>query len=117
MEETLPGKLPQRKITQGAASGYSSYGNQIGLATGLVDEVYDEDYVAKRMEIGAEIGAAPADHVNRKVPAPGMVRAAQAPAPLLDRPQSRAPPGFPGWQPGPHHRNGLVLPGYRNGPL
>ena len=73
VEETLPGKLPQRKITQGAASGYSSYGNQIGLATGLVDEVYDEDYVAKRMEIGAVIGAAPADHVNRKVPAPGEV--------------------------------------------
>ena len=73
VEETLPGKLPQRKITQGAASGYSSYGNQIGLATGLVDEVYDEDYVAKRMEIGAVIGAAPADHVNRKVPAPGDV--------------------------------------------
>ena len=63
----------RRKITQGAASGYSSYGNQIGLATGLVDEVYDEDYVAKRMEIGAVIGAAPADHVNRKVPAPGDV--------------------------------------------
>lgn len=73
VEETLPGKLPQRKITQGAASGYSSYGNQIGLSTGLVDEVYDEDYVAKRMEIGAVIGAAPADHVNRKVPAPGDV--------------------------------------------
>ncbi|MCQ4636190.1 phosphoribosylformylglycinamidine synthase [Anaerovorax odorimutans] len=73
VSETIPGKLPQRKITQGAASGYSSYGNQIGLATGLVDEIYDEDYVAKRMEIGAVIGAAPADHVVRKVPQPGDV--------------------------------------------
>lgn len=73
IEETLPGKLPQRKITQGAASGYSSYGNQIGLATGLVDEIYDEDYVAKRMEVGAVIGAAPASHVVRKVPSPGDV--------------------------------------------
>lgn len=73
VEDTIPGKLPQRKITQGAASGYSSYGNQIGLATGLVDEVYDEDYVAKRMEIGAVIGAAPASHVIREVPTPGDV--------------------------------------------
>ncbi len=73
VEDTIPGKLPQRKITQGAASGYSSYGNQIGLATGLVDEVYDEDYAAKRMEIGAVIGAAPKDHVIRKTPAPGDV--------------------------------------------
>lgn len=73
VEETIPGKLPQRKITQGAASGYSSYGNQIGLATGLVDEVYDEDYVAKRMEIGAVIGAAPASHVIRKTPEAGDV--------------------------------------------
>lgn len=73
VEETIPGKLPQRKITQGAASGYSSYGNQIGLATGLVDEVYDEDYAAKRMEIGAVIGAAPASHVIRQVPSPGDV--------------------------------------------
>ena len=73
VEDTIPGKLPQRKITQGAASGYSSYGNQIGLATGQVDEVYDEDYVAKRMEIGAVIGAAPASHVIRKTPEPGDV--------------------------------------------
>ncbi|MCI9595939.1 MAG: phosphoribosylformylglycinamidine synthase [Firmicutes bacterium] len=73
VEDTIPGKLPQRKITQGAASGYSSYGNQIGLATGLVDEVYDEDYAAKRMEIGAVIGAAPASHVIRKVPTSGDV--------------------------------------------
>lgn len=73
VEDTIPGKLPQRKITQGAASGYSSYGNQIGLATGLVDEVYDEDYAAKRMEIGAVIGAAPASHVIRRVPTPGDV--------------------------------------------
>lgn len=71
IEETLAGKLPQRKITREAAAGYSSYGNQIGLATGLVDEVYDEDYLAKRMEIGAVIGAAPADHVVRERPADG----------------------------------------------
>ncbi len=73
IEETLSGKLPQRKITQEAAHGYSSYGNQIGLATGLVDEVYHKDYVAKRMEIGAVVGAAPADHVIRKVPKKGDV--------------------------------------------
>lgn len=68
IEETLQGKLPQRKITQGSAAGYSSYGNQIGLATGQVTEIYDEGYVAKRMEIGAVIGAAPADHVRRETP-------------------------------------------------
>ncbi|MEG0392770.1 MAG: phosphoribosylformylglycinamidine synthase, partial [Anaerovoracaceae bacterium] len=73
VEETLPGKLPQRKITREAAMGYSSYGNQIGLATGQVDEVYDDSYVAKRMEVGAVIGAAPADHVVREVPTPGDV--------------------------------------------
>ncbi|MDO4545615.1 MAG: phosphoribosylformylglycinamidine synthase [Bacillota bacterium] len=73
IEETLSGKLPQRKITTEAAAGYSSYGNQIGLATGQVDEVYHEDYVAKRMEIGAVIGAAPADHVIRKTPQKGDV--------------------------------------------
>ncbi|MBQ9708137.1 MAG: phosphoribosylformylglycinamidine synthase, partial [Firmicutes bacterium] len=71
VEDTIKGKLPQRKITQTAAAGYSSYGNQIGLATGLVDEVYHENYVAKRMEIGAVVGAAPADHVIRQVPAKG----------------------------------------------
>lgn len=73
IEETLGGKLPQRKITKGAADGYSSYGNQIGLATGLVHEIYDPGYVAKRMEIGAVIGAAPADHVRRERPVPGDV--------------------------------------------
>ena len=73
IEDTLEGKLPQRKITQEAAHGYSSYGNQIGLATGLVDEVYHDNYVAKRMEIGAVVGAAPADHVIRKVPEKGDV--------------------------------------------
>ena len=73
ISETHEGKLPQRKITREAAAGYSSYGNQIGLATGQVDEVYDEDYVAKRMEVGAVIGAAPADHVIRKRPEPGDV--------------------------------------------
>ena len=60
LENTLPGKLPQRIITRGAAKGYSSYGNQIGLSTGQVTEIYDAGYMAKRMEIGAVIGAAPA---------------------------------------------------------
>lgn len=73
VEDTLPGKLPQRKITTGAAAGYSSYGNQIGLATGQVAEVYDEDFVAKRMEIGAVIAAAPRENVVRKTPEPGDV--------------------------------------------
>ena len=73
LAETMHGKLPQRKITTGAAQGYSSYGNQIGLATGLVNEVYDEGYVAKRMEIGAVIAAAPKDNVIREVPEPGDV--------------------------------------------
>ncbi|HPE16301.1 MAG TPA: phosphoribosylformylglycinamidine synthase [Oscillospiraceae bacterium] len=71
VSETLPGKLPQRKITTSAAAGYSSYGNQIGLATGQVDELYHPGYVAKRMEIGAVVGAAPAANVRREVPAPG----------------------------------------------
>ena len=71
IEETLPGKLPQKKLTTTAAAGYSSYGNQIGLATGLVDELYHPGYAAKRMEIGAVVGAAPADHVRRETPAPG----------------------------------------------
>ena len=70
VDETLPGKLPQRKICTGAAEGYSSYGNQIGLATGLVDEVYHPGYAAKRMEIGAVIAAAPAANVRRERPAP-----------------------------------------------
>lgn len=70
---TLHGKLPQRKITVGAAQGYSSYGNQIGLATGQVHEIYDEGYVAKRMEIGAVIAAAPKSNVVREVPEPGDV--------------------------------------------
>lgn len=71
VEDTLSGKLPQRKITKGAAKGYSSYGNQIGLSTGLVSEIYDEGYVAKRMEVGAVIGAAPEKNVRRETPAPG----------------------------------------------
>ena len=71
LEKTLPGKLPQRKITTTAAAGYSSYGNQIGLATGFVDEVYHPGYVAKRMEIGAVLGAAPKASVRRETPAPG----------------------------------------------
>ncbi|HPP67482.1 MAG TPA: phosphoribosylformylglycinamidine synthase, partial [Clostridiales bacterium] len=65
LSETIEGKLPQRKIVTTAADGYSSYGNQIGLATGLVDEVYHEGFLAKRMEIGAVIGAAPAKNVRR----------------------------------------------------
>lgn len=73
IEETLKGKLPQRKITTGAAHGYSSYGNQIGLATGQVTEIYDEGYVAKRMEIGAVIAAAPKSHVLRASPSAGDV--------------------------------------------
>lgn len=68
VEKTIKGKLPQRKITVGAASGYSSYGNQIGLATGHVAEIYHEGYVAKRMEIGAVVGAAPVENVIREVP-------------------------------------------------
>ena len=71
--ETTPGKLPQRKIAQTAAAGYSSYGNQIGLATGHVAEVYHPGYIAKRLECGAVVGAAPASHVRREVPAPGDV--------------------------------------------
>ncbi len=71
VENTLPGKLPQRKITTTAAAGYSAYGNQIGLATGQVDEFYHPGYVAKRMEIGAVIGAVPADQVRREAPLPG----------------------------------------------
>lgn len=73
IEDTLNGKLPQRKITKEAAKGYSSYGNQIGLAAGYVKEVYDEGYIAKRMEVGAVLGAAPAKNVIRTVPAPGDV--------------------------------------------
>ena len=71
--ETIPGKPPQRKIVTGAAAGYSSYGNQIGLATGIVDEIYHPGYAAKRMEIGAVIAAAPAENVRRERPNPGDV--------------------------------------------
>lgn len=73
LEETLPNKLMQRKISTGAAAGYSSYGNQIGLATGQVVEIYDEGYRAKRMEIGAVIAATPKSHVVRERPEPGDV--------------------------------------------
>ncbi|HEX3015868.1 MAG TPA: phosphoribosylformylglycinamidine synthase, partial [Desulfobacteria bacterium] len=73
IKDTLPGKLPQKKITTGAALGYSSYGNQIGLATGQVAEVYDPGFVAKRMEIGAVIAAAPRKNVVRKSPVPGDI--------------------------------------------
>ena len=71
VSETLAGKLPQRKIVTTAADGYSSYGNQIGLATGIVDEIYHDGYAAKRMEIGAVIAAAPACNVRRETPAAG----------------------------------------------
>ncbi|MDF2840437.1 MAG: phosphoribosylformylglycinamidine synthase, partial [Clostridia bacterium] len=73
IEATIPGKLSQRKITTGAAAGFSSYGNQIGLATGQVTEIYHPDYAAKRMEIGAVLGAAPRRNVRREVPMPGDV--------------------------------------------
>jgi phosphoribosylformylglycinamidine synthase len=73
VEGTLPGKLPQRKITVGAAAGYSSYGNQIGLATGQVAEVYHEGFVAKRMEVGAVIAAAPKENVVREQPIAGDI--------------------------------------------
>ncbi|MBP3758917.1 MAG: phosphoribosylformylglycinamidine synthase, partial [Firmicutes bacterium] len=73
VSETIPGKLPQRKLVTTAAQGYSSYGNQIGLATGQVDEIYHPGYVAKRMEVGAVIAAAPAENVIRETPEPGDV--------------------------------------------
>ncbi len=73
MSETLKGKLPQRKIVTTAAAGYSSYGNQIGLATGMVDELYHSGYVAKRMEIGAVIAAAPEENVRRERPQAGDI--------------------------------------------
>ncbi len=73
LNQTIPGKLPQRKICQTAAAGYSSYGNQIGLATGHVAEIYHDGYAAKRLECGAVVGAAPAFNVRRERPAPGDV--------------------------------------------
>ena len=71
VSETIAGKLPQRKLVTTAAAGYSSYGNQIGLATGQVSELYHPGYMAKRMEVGAVVGATPASHVRRECPAPG----------------------------------------------
>lgn len=73
LKDTLKGKLPQRKIVTGAAHGYSSYGNQIGLATGIVNEIYHPDYVAKRLEIGAVMGAAPRKNVVRATSDPGDI--------------------------------------------
>ncbi len=73
LSETLPGKLPQRKIAQTAAAGYASYGNQIGLATGHVAEMYHENYIAKRLECGAVVAAAPAENVRRERPEAGDV--------------------------------------------
>ena len=70
-KDTLQGKLPQRKITLDAMAGYSAYGNQIGLTSGHIKEIYDEGYIAKRMELGALLAAVPADHVMRGKPAPG----------------------------------------------
>ena len=73
VKDTMAGKLPQKKLVRGAANGYSSYGNQIGLATGLVKEIYHPDYVAKRMEIGAVMGAAPRRAVKRETSDPGDI--------------------------------------------
>ncbi len=73
LDETMKGKLPQKKLVNGAASGYSSYGNQIGLATGYVKEIYHPDYAAKRMEIGAVMGAAPRKYVKRMTSDPGDI--------------------------------------------
>ncbi len=73
LDKTIPGKLPQRKLAQTAAAGYSSYGNQIGLATGHVAEMYHEGYVAKRLECGVVVAAAPAENVRREEPVPGDV--------------------------------------------
>ena len=73
IKETMEGKLPQRTLVTTAANGYSSYGNQIGLATGMVDEIYHEGYAAKRMEIGAVVAATPAENVRREVPDPGDI--------------------------------------------
>ena len=71
LSETIPGKLSQRQLVTTAAAGYSSYGNQIGLATSFIDEIYHDGYQAKRMEIGAVIGATPSENVRREVPSPG----------------------------------------------
>ncbi len=73
LDETIPGKLPQRKICVEAAQGFSSYGNQIGLTTGYVHEVYDEGFLAKRMEVGAVVAAAPKDQVKRLIPEEGQI--------------------------------------------
>lgn len=73
VKDTMKGKLPQRKLVQTAAAGYSSYGNQIGLATGMVDELYHKGYMAKRMEIGAVVGAVPEENVRREEPLAGDV--------------------------------------------
>ncbi len=73
ISETMEHKLPQSKISKTAAHGYSSYGNQIGLATTFVDEIFDDGYVAKRMEVGAVVGAAPKAHVKREKPQPGDI--------------------------------------------
>lgn len=73
LKDTMKGKLPQRKLVTEAAHGYSSYGNQIGLATGLVNEIYHPNYAAKRMEIGAVMAAAPRSNVTRATSDPGDI--------------------------------------------
>ena len=94
VSETMPGKLPQRKLVTTAAAGYSSYGNQIGLATGQVAELYHPGYVAKRMEIGAVVGAAPAEHMSAaRSPPPAMWSSCWAAAPAVTA--SAAPPAPP----------------------
>ena len=93
VSETMPGKLPQRKLVTTAAAGYSSYGNQIGLATGQVNELYHPGYVAKRMEVGAVVGATPANHVRRECPPPPTRSSCWAAAPAAMA--SVAPPAPP----------------------
>ena len=90
----MPGKLPQRKLVTTAAAGYCSYGNQIGLATGQVHELYHPGYAAKRMEIGAVVGATPADHVRRETPGAGRCGGA-AGRPHRPRRHAAAPPAPP----------------------
>ena len=100
VEETLPGKLPQRRIVTAAAQGYASYGNQIGVATGLVDEVYHPGYIAKRMEVGAVIAAAPAENVRREQPTAGdlvlLGGFVQPALPVGDAPHEKVPLGILG---------------------
>ena len=97
LKDTTPGKLPQRKLAQTAAAGYSSYGNQIGLATGHVAEVYHPGYIAKRLECGAVVAAVPADNVRRQRPAPG--RNGQQQEPRYEKSQHHGQRGAEGQRP------------------